>query len=47
MFQSFNHINPINHGSDNFATIQAHGGEIKVETNEGDWAMFIVKLPNV
>jgi hypothetical protein len=44
-----NHIhpkNPINHGSDNgYDTIKAHGGEIKVETEEGESAKFIIVLP--
>jgi len=25
--------------------IKAHGGELKVETKEGDWAEFIILLP--
>ncbi len=25
--------------------IEAHGGEIKVETNEGEGAVFIIELP--
>ena len=42
-----NHINPINHGSDNnYDIIKAHGGEIKVETKEGEYAEFIITLPN-
>jgi signal transduction histidine kinase len=27
--------------------IKAHGGEIKVETKEGDGAEFIIQLPHV
>ncbi len=38
--------NPINHGSDNsYDIIKAHGGEIKVETKEGEFAEFIIQLP--
>ncbi len=42
-----NHTNPINHGSDNCDIIKAHGGEIKVETKEGEFAEFIVMLPAI
>ncbi len=27
--------------------IKAHGGELKVETKEGEGAEFIIQLPNV
>ncbi len=41
-----NQINPINHGSDNsYDIIKAHGGEIKVETKEGEGAEFVIQLP--
>ncbi len=36
----------MNHGSDNsYHIIKAHGGEIKVETKEGEFAEFIIQLP--
>ncbi len=41
-----NRTNPINHGSDNFAIIKAHGGDLKVETKEGEGAEFIIELPD-
>ncbi len=41
-----NQINPINHGSDNsYDIIKARGGEIKVETKEGEGVEFIIELP--
>ncbi len=41
-----NHINPINHGSDNsYDIIKAHGGEIKVESEEGEGSDIIILLP--
>ncbi len=41
-----NHVNLINHSSDNcYDIIKAHGGEIKVETKEGEGAEFIIQLP--
>jgi len=30
----------------NYDIIKAHGGEIKVETNEDEGAEFIIQLPN-
>ncbi len=46
MTDILNHINPINHGSDNsYDIIKAHGGEIKVETKESKYAEFIITLP--
>lgn len=30
-----------------YDTIKAHGGELKVETKEGEGAEFIIRLPNV
>ncbi len=43
-----NPINQINHGSDIcYDIIKAHGGEIKVETKEGEGVEFIIKLPVV
>ncbi len=45
-----NHIhpkNPMNHGSDNnYDIIKAHGGELKVETKEGEGTEFTLILPN-
>ncbi len=44
--KSHKSYNPINHGSDNcYDIIKAHGGEIKVETKEGEGAEFIIYLP--
>jgi K+-sensing histidine kinase KdpD len=41
-----NHIDPINHGSDNsYDIIKAHGGEIKVESEEGEGSDIIILLP--
>ncbi len=40
-----NYTNPINHGSDNCDIIKAHGGELKVNTKEGQGATFIILLP--
>ncbi len=40
-----NHINPMNHGSDKVDIIKAHGGEIKVETKEGEGSEFIMQWP--
>jgi len=38
--------NPINHGSENgYDILKAHGGEIKVEAKEGEFAEFIIQLP--
>jgi hypothetical protein len=40
-----NQINPINHGSDKSNDIiKAHGGEIIVETKEGEGAEFVIQL---
>ncbi len=37
----------MNHGSDNsYDIIKVHGGEIKVETKEGEGAEFIIQLPD-
>ncbi len=42
-----NQINLKNHGSDlSYDIIKAHGGEIKVETKEGEGAEFIIQLHN-
>ena len=38
-------VNPKNHDSDNYDIIKAHGGEIKVETREGEGSEFIIMLP--
>jgi len=39
--------NPINHGSDNnYDIIKAHGGELKVETKEGEFSEFVIQLPS-
>jgi len=30
----------------NYDIVKAHGGELKVETNEGEGSIFIIQLPN-
>ena len=55
IFNHINQINPINHclsrsggSSDNsYDIIKAHGGEIKVNTKEGESAEFIIQLPAI
>jgi signal transduction histidine kinase len=29
----------------NYDIVQAHGGEIKVKTNEGEFTEFVIQLP--
>jgi signal transduction histidine kinase len=52
IFQPFFTTKPTGQGTGlglslSYDIIKAHGGELKVETKEGEWAMFIVKMPNV
>ena len=50
IFQPFFTTKPTGQGTGlglslSYDIIKAHGGEIKVETKEGEWAEFIVHLP--
>ncbi len=46
MINPINLKNPMNHSSDLcYDIIKAHGGEIKVDTKEGEEAVFIIELP--
>ena len=38
-------INRIKRLSDNYDIVKAHGGELKVETKEGEGSEFIIQLP--
>jgi two-component system NtrC family sensor kinase len=51
IFQPFFTTKPTGQGTGlglslSYDIIKAHGGEIKVETKEGDGAHFIIKLPS-
>ncbi|HXL56955.1 MAG TPA: hypothetical protein VN958_11895 [Chitinophagaceae bacterium] len=44
-FNQYNQENLINRGSDIYDIIKAHGGEIRVETKEGEGSEFVIGLP--
>ena len=51
IFQPFFTIKPTGQGTGlglslSYDIVRAHGGELKVETNEGEFTEFVIQLPS-